>query len=243
MNLHIIAAEITRRIQDMAKDSPENNEQLIFGLLSQHIDQSDVKGYDWIQDAKEQAGYPRNISFDIVWADALKAIKESRQFNVTPTSQNFNQDMFNFFAQNHGLTLTEFEMHDIEHFILSRFGLGIMKMAFERRRQISQEGYEEQHDDVHTNCELSYATMAYVKVGQAALTHNPTVNESIKEEFWPWGDIWFKPSPDAIRNWEKAGALLAAEIDRIDRQNGSSKSIENPKPKSPVYLPGAGRFA
>lgn len=31
---------------------------------------------------------------------------------------------------------------------------------------------------------------------------------------WPWDDGW-DPSPDAIRNLEKAGALIAAEIDRL----------------------------
>lgn len=32
---------------------------------------------------------------------------------------------------------------------------------------------------------------------------------------WPWEDSW-KPSPTAVRNLEKAGALIAAEIDRLE---------------------------
>lgn len=34
---------------------------------------------------------------------------------------------------------------------------------------------------------------------------------------WPWPISTFKPSADPIRNLEKAGALLAAEIDRLQR--------------------------
>ena len=33
---------------------------------------------------------------------------------------------------------------------------------------------------------------------------------------WPWDLEWFKPSPyDRIRELVKAGALIAAEIDRL----------------------------
>ena len=34
---------------------------------------------------------------------------------------------------------------------------------------------------------------------------------------WPWSDKWWKPSDDPVRNLVKAGALLAAEIDRLQR--------------------------
>jgi hypothetical protein len=35
---------------------------------------------------------------------------------------------------------------------------------------------------------------------------------------WPWDPSWWKPSPDPIRNLVKAGALIAAEIDRLQRR-------------------------
>lgn len=34
---------------------------------------------------------------------------------------------------------------------------------------------------------------------------------------WPWADSWWKPSTDPVRNLVKAGALVAAEIDRYQR--------------------------
>ena len=35
---------------------------------------------------------------------------------------------------------------------------------------------------------------------------------------WPWDESWFKPTPDdRIRELVKAGALILAEIDRLQR--------------------------
>ena len=33
---------------------------------------------------------------------------------------------------------------------------------------------------------------------------------------WPWAKKWWKPSDDPVRNLVKAGALIAAEIDRLE---------------------------
>lgn len=34
---------------------------------------------------------------------------------------------------------------------------------------------------------------------------------------WPWDYKWWKPSDDPIKNLVKAGALIAAEIDRLQK--------------------------
>jgi hypothetical protein len=40
----------------------------------------------------------------------------------------------------------------------------------------------------------------------------------LKAALWPWADTWYSPSPDnRIHELEKAGALIAAEIDRLLR--------------------------
>jgi hypothetical protein len=42
--------------------------------------------------------------------------------------------------------------------------------------------------------------------------------------FWPWDRAWWKPSPNnRIRDMEKAGALIAAEIDRLQRSQEGEK--------------------
>lgn len=35
---------------------------------------------------------------------------------------------------------------------------------------------------------------------------------------WPWATDWWKPSDDPITNLVRAGALIAAEIDRLLRE-------------------------
>jgi hypothetical protein len=36
-------------------------------------------------------------------------------------------------------------------------------------------------------------------------------------KFWPWKPWWWKPSTNRIDELVKAGALIAAEIDRLQR--------------------------
>jgi hypothetical protein len=78
----------------------------------------------------------------------------------------------------------------------------------ERQRQINAEGWTPEHDDVHQLGELSQAAACYASqaFGQYGLS-----------KFWPWAAKWWKPSKDPRRNLEKAGALILAEMERIDR--------------------------
>jgi hypothetical protein len=43
---------------------------------------------------------------------------------------------------------------------------------------------------------------------------------------WPWDWRFWKPSVDPIRDLVKAGALIAAEIDRLQRKKNKEVSIE-----------------
>jgi hypothetical protein len=99
---------------------------------------------------------------------------------------------------------------------------GIELIAEERERQIKQEGWSIAHDSVrHTEGELTDAALCYATVGSAQL-RGASVEEWPVEMFaddmltdWPWEKRWYKPSPHAERNLVKAGALIAAELDRI----------------------------
>lgn len=94
---------------------------------------------------------------------------------------------------------------------------GVELIAAERERQIGL-GWQPSHDDEHTDMELSRAAGAYVF---AAVLVNSGLNPNRPPE-WPWEPKWWKPSDDPIRNLTKAGALIAAEIDRIQRGEGSN---------------------
>lgn len=80
----------------------------------------------------------------------------------------------------------------------------------ERQRQISVEGWTPAHDDQYTLGQLASAAGCYAMFTQAYPPGDPV-------DFWPWARTWWKPSAGPRRNLVKAGALILAEIERLDR--------------------------
>jgi hypothetical protein len=90
---------------------------------------------------------------------------------------------------------------------------GAERIAIERGRQITAEYYDAGHDDeINPNGELLDAARAYI----FAATGVPAIDPSIPPMGWPWDAIIWKPA-SRIRMLEKAGSLVAAEIDRLLR--------------------------
>lgn len=104
---------------------------------------------------------------------------------------------------------------------------GVELISEERQRQINVEGYTEQHDSNHKTSEFVYAAIAYIESAKVGINcaeignGNTNKNEIMirKTEmgrYYPFG--WnFKPSTD-IRDLVKAGALIAAAIDRLQME-------------------------
>lgn len=88
---------------------------------------------------------------------------------------------------------------------------GVARISIERQRQIFEEGWSAQHDWAHDGGELAVAAACY------ALAHGDTESTGVPST-WPFEASWWKPSDDPIRNLEKAGALIAAEIDRLNSE-------------------------
>lgn len=76
----------------------------------------------------------------------------------------------------------------------------------ERRRQIEAEGMTTAGDDGYHAAELPRAAAAYILNGSN--DEAPCI--------WPWAKAWWKPR-DARSNYVRAGALILAEIERLDR--------------------------
>ena len=95
---------------------------------------------------------------------------------------------------------------------------GAEMIAAERRRQVEAEGWTPDHDDEHDACELTQAAVAYAihAVGEKNGVCWPEDDQGAPIG-WPWHPSWWKPSGDPIRNLVKAGALIAAAIDRLQR--------------------------
>jgi len=94
---------------------------------------------------------------------------------------------------------------------------GVTRIWKERRRQIEEEGWTANRDDEYNHGELARAAACYAKPGPHR-RYVSTIRGNIPSD-WPWLAMWWKPTPDdRIRELEKAGALIAAEIDRLQRK-------------------------
>lgn len=88
---------------------------------------------------------------------------------------------------------------------------GVELIALERQRQVEREGYDAAHDDSHDGAELLQAAVWY-------LDNGCEYDFGLRLPPWPWEPSSWKPSDDRIRQLVKAGALIAAEIDRLQRR-------------------------
>ncbi|EMK4941447.1 ead/Ea22-like family protein [Escherichia coli] len=94
------------------------------------------------------------------------------------------------------------------------FNPAILDVIAERQRQQSVEGWMPEHDDEHCNGELAMAAVCYIN-------ETGTVNRNGGKPWgWPWDASWWKPT-NPRRDLVKAGALILAEIERIDRQEAA----------------------
>lgn len=89
-----------------------------------------------------------------------------------------------------------------------------MDVIAERSRQVSKEGWTTSHDDEHDEGDLSLAGAVY------AITKGP---RSDVPPAWPWEAAAFKPR-DWRANLVRAGALILAEIERLDRADKLQKT-------------------
>lgn len=100
----------------------------------------------------------------------------------------------------------------------------IADIAAERERQVEKEGWDHTHDAQHDDFELTQAAACYAQFvvdrHDSSVTNGKTVPHK-----WPWDEEWWKPK-DARRNLVRAAALIAAELDRLNRRD-----------KVPVFVP------
>lgn len=97
---------------------------------------------------------------------------------------------------------------------------GARLIAAERERQVSAEGWTPAHDDGHDKGQLVMAALSYGEVAAEQLCgvqHGSPDAPWWTRTDWPWTNDWWKPSDDPINNLVRAGALIAAEIDRLQR--------------------------
>lgn len=85
---------------------------------------------------------------------------------------------------------------------------GAELIVAERKRQVEVEGWTPEHDAKHTCDDLIVAAEAYLESARG--------RQGAGHMLWPWSSRFWKPKnrkADLIR----AGALIAAEIDRLQQ--------------------------
>ncbi|MCP3024613.1 hypothetical protein [Cupriavidus basilensis] len=93
----------------------------------------------------------------------------------------------------------------------------------ERRRQVESEGWSPEHDDRHPGAmaiaAATYAAHAGAMVGlgyPVSVDAYRAVRGHHVSTPWPWDAEWWKPK-DPRRDLVRSGALILAEIERVDR--------------------------
>ena len=84
---------------------------------------------------------------------------------------------------------------------------GIEYIQQEREKQITKHGYTPEHDLMYENNQLMLGALSYLNT--AIFGPGPG------GEDWPFPMEYFKPGTDIVENLSKAGAFIAAEIDRL----------------------------
>lgn len=86
-----------------------------------------------------------------------------------------------------------------------------VSVLVERERQIKNEGHTAEKDDSYTGSELVKAAGCYLIYSDAY------PNKGQPPELWPWAKAAWKPT-NYRHDLVRAGALILAELDRIDRK-------------------------
>lgn len=96
----------------------------------------------------------------------------------------------------------------------------------ERDRQWNQEGWTPEHDDQHANGELALAAGSYCEsAARPNLFRKVPGAAYTVPRLWPreWTLAWWKPK-DPRADLVRAGALILAEIERLDRAEARAKA-------------------
>jgi hypothetical protein len=112
---------------------------------------------------------------------------------------------------------------------------GAERIAAERARQMAEEGYTSEHDDANGGDDIAMAAACYA-APEPIFVRRDFAAGTVYRDPWPWNERLDKrpyngnvlilettTMAQRIRLLEKAGALIAAEIDRLLRADGKPR--------------------
>lgn len=89
---------------------------------------------------------------------------------------------------------------------------GIRLIMEEQLRQKEQEAWTQGRDD-HTDGKLALVAACYAEFAILPNTERVEQTQS-RDRYWPWDEVWWHPK-NPLQDLVRAGALIAAEIDRL----------------------------
>lgn len=123
--------------------------------------------------------------------------------------------------------ITDDEVLDL---VEDHFGPGSAEICRERIRHKTEEGWSDAHDDAHDNQELARAAACYANPFNRFISRDGISLRIYRKVWWPFNDRWWKPDTTGqedtttkeylngrVNELRKAGSMVAAEIDRINR--------------------------
>lgn len=102
---------------------------------------------------------------------------------------------------------------------MNKFKEGADLIREERRRQIEQEGYDARHDFREPLNSIIAGAISYAMCD---------IDQEEALAWWKWDYAFFKPK-DRKRNLIRAGALIAAALDKLQYEERFAEYMENNK--------------
>lgn len=108
--------------------------------------------------------------------------------------------------------------------IEARHSDGALDVLAERKRQIEIECYDDAHDDAHVERELAFAALAYLRHYCLRAAEGKFYAALGACAWWPFAQHFWKPKGPR-RDLVTAGALVIAEIERLDRATARGAKV------------------
>lgn len=144
------------------------------------------------------------------WENTIELLLESETFPHVEEGQEI--PLLNIAMRAEEGPLARLPQFDL---VISR---GAERILAERARQIGTEDYDATHDAEHTRGELAVVAACYAVHGLKGMLEDPIgVGSTMVEDAWPWDRQYDKRDQHSReRRLEIAGALIAAELDRLE---------------------------
>lgn len=196
-----------------------------FDALEQHRAKTELELLLAAEQQNEPQNIPENIatahsayiSFDALMAAVSEVTGAKSEFDATPEKCYQAVPFMNFNSLSRIV-----EMFRTAQPVSEPYKSAAKDIIAERQRQISEEGWTPEHDDKYNDFQLALAAAGYAQnvadyAGEYCQPHS-SINwtDAPEPEAWPWSPVWWKPT-NPRRDLVKAGALILAEIERLDR--------------------------